>query len=50
MADLTQSPAPLRDLWSRLDKVLLTCAGIALALNAVLTSLLVPLLVRVMLP
>ena len=32
MADLTQSPAPMRDLWGRLDKVLLTCAAIALAL------------------
>jgi uncharacterized membrane protein YraQ (UPF0718 family) len=32
MADLTQSPAPLRGLWSRVDKVLLTCAAIALAI------------------
>jgi len=32
MADLTQSPAPLRHLWSRVDKALLTCVVIALAL------------------
>jgi uncharacterized membrane protein YraQ (UPF0718 family) len=32
MADLTQSPAPLRTVWGRIDKVLLTCLAIALML------------------
>ena len=32
MADITQSPLAPRVLWNRIDKVLLTCAGIALAL------------------
>lgn len=32
MADLTQSPAPFRTIWTRVDKVLLTCAAIVVSL------------------
>lgn len=42
MADLTQSPRPLHTVWTRIDKVALACAGIALALMLFDRSALLP--------